>query len=84
MREDRESDRRMTEIVEMFKEHTRSDEKGFEAIHATLTKIKDNHLAHIEKATTKQATDIEWFKKFFWLIASTSVGSLIAALMNLI
>lgn len=68
---------RMDAISESFKEHAKQDEKGFDGIHETLTVMKENHLAHIEKATAKQATDIEWLKKIMWLFLVPIVGGFV-------
>ena len=53
--------------------------------------IKNNHLAHVEKDITELktgmtgvVTDLVWLKKFFWLIATASVGSLATGLINLL
>jgi hypothetical protein len=52
--------------------------------------IKENHLAHVQKdmndiklTQTVMKTDLAWLKKFFWLVATASVGSLIASILNL-
>jgi hypothetical protein len=53
--------------------------------------IKENHLAHIqesvaniEKGVSKNKVDLEWLKKFFWIIATAAIGGLIAAILNLL
>jgi len=53
--------------------------------------IRDNHLAHIQEDVsvlkTQQAvqgTDIKWLKKFFFIVATASIGSLVAAVINLL
>ncbi len=50
----------------------------------TVNEIKDNHLVHIQTDLTKVSTDVDWLKRFFWLIATASIGGLIAAILNLL
>jgi hypothetical protein len=61
-----------------------SVEKDIEGIQEQVTLIKDNHLAHIQDDVTALKTDMTWLKKFFWVVASASIGSLLAGLINLI
>lgn len=53
--------------------------------------IRENHLAHIQASmtiidgrTVQTATDMEWIKKFFWVVATTSIAGLLTGVMNLI
>ncbi|MDP2655607.1 MAG: hypothetical protein Q8P17_03680 [bacterium] len=50
----------------------------------TVNEIKDNHLVHIQTDLTKVSTDVDWLKRFFWLVATASIGGLIAAVLNLL
>jgi len=50
----------------------------------TVNEIKDNHLVHIQTDLTKVSTDVDWLKRFFWIIATASIGGLIAAVINLL
>jgi len=56
-----------------------------------VDEIKNNHLEHIKKdisllkdnqVTIK--TDVAWLKRFFWIVATASIGSLIAGVINLL
>ena len=61
-----------------------------------LNDIKNNHIKHIQddvQEITKVVsmiqndsavvkTDVAWLKRFFWIIATASIGSLIAQLVN--
>ncbi len=53
-------------------------------VEKTVNEIKDNHLAHLQTDVAKVSTDVDWLKRFFWVIATASVGGLIAALINLL
>ena len=46
--------------------------------------IKENHLAHIEVDLAKISTNQAWLMRFFWIIATTSTGGLVANVINLI
>lgn len=50
----------------------------------SVNEIKDNHLPHIQTDLTKVSTDVDWLKRFFWIVATASIGGLIAAVLNLI
>lgn len=54
-------------------------------------KYQDDRLDKIEKhfKTMNEEfgivkTDVSWLKRFFWIIATTSIGGLIAGILNLI
>ena len=59
-------------------------DQRLDRVEQTVNEIKDNHLAHIQTDITKVKTDIDWLKRFFWLVATASIGGLIAALLNLL
>jgi hypothetical protein len=53
--------------------------------------IRENHLAHIQasvatidKQLTKNTTDTDWIKRFFWIVATTSIAGMLTGIMNLI
>ena len=53
--------------------------------------IKENHLFHIEADINKIKvciagikTNQDWLMRFFWLIATSSVGSLVIGILNLL
>lgn len=50
----------------------------------SVNEIKDNHLPHIQTELTKVGTDVDWVKRFFWIVATASVGGLITAIINLL
>ncbi len=50
----------------------------------TVNEIKDNHLVHIKTDMSKIGTDVDWLKRFFWIIATASIGGLITAIVNLL
>ncbi len=49
-----------------------------------VNEIKDNHLVHLQTDVTKVSTDVDWLKRFFWIIATASIGGLITAIINLL
>lgn len=59
-------------------------DERLDRVEKTVNEIKDNHLAHIQTDLTKVSTDVDWIKRFFWLIATASIGGLITAILNLL
>lgn len=59
-------------------------DERLDRVEQTVNEIKDNHLVHLKTDVSKIGTDVDWLKRFFWVIATASVGGLIAALINLI
>ncbi len=59
-------------------------EKRIEAIEVDIKELKDNHLSHIQEDLAVVKTNQEWIMKFFWIVATTSVGGLIGTIINLI
>jgi hypothetical protein len=59
-------------------------DERIDRVEKSVNEIKDNHLVHIATKLMKVSTDVDWLKRFFWIIATASVGGLIAALINLI
>ena len=76
---------------QFLEKHMREDERVFAHIDETITKIKDNHLAHIQESMSELRTDLVelkidtmWLKKFFWVIATASIGSLVSGILGLL
>jgi len=44
----------------------------------------DKHIEIINSEMGSVKNDVAWLKRFFWLIASASIGGLITALINLL
>ena len=63
--------------------HEAKDDVRFDKIGTTLTDIKENHLAHIQTAIEKQATDAWWIKTIAVGIA-TGIGGLFVTLVGAI
>ena len=43
----------------------------------------EEHIETINKEMGCIKTDVSWLKKFIWIIASASIGGLIAGILNL-
>jgi len=79
-------------------DHIEADDKRFalieenvRGIRQDISLIKDNHLEHLKnnlsdlRVQVAQIKElIDWLNKFFWLVVSASVGSLVVAILNLI
>ena len=49
-------------------------DERLDRVEKTVNEIKDNHLVHLQSDVTKVSTDVDWLKRFFWIIATASVG----------
>lgn len=72
------------ELNRNFQTHLAHDSQYKERISNEISLIKENHLAHIEVDMSKMQTNIDWLLKYHWIIATASIGGLIASLMNLL
>lgn len=70
--------------MERSEYQNRMQDERLDRVEKTVNEIKDNHLVHLQTNMTKVSTDVDWLKRFFWVIATASVGGLIAALINLL
>jgi hypothetical protein len=59
-------------------------DERLDRVEKAVNEIKDNHLTHIKSDLTKVGTDVDWLKRFFWIIATASIGGLITAIVNLL
>lgn len=42
------------------------------------------HIANTNEELGEIKTDVSWIKRFFWIVATSAIGGLIAALLNLL
>ena len=59
-------------------------EKAVDEIKNDIKSIKDNHLAHIQASMACIQSDMDWIKRFFWLVAGVAVTAIIGAVLGLI
>lgn len=59
-------------------------DKRLDNLEKSVEEIKNNHLPHIDAKLTCVCTDVDWLKRFFWIVATASVGALVAAVLNLL
>ena len=59
-------------------------DERLDRVEKAVNEIKDNHLVHLQDDISKVGTDVDWLKRFFWILATASVGGLITALINLL
>jgi len=71
-------------------DHVTSDDHRFNNIDESLdmlridvSKMKDNHLQHLETDMADVKTDVAWLKRFFWIVITASVGALATGIINL-
>ena len=49
-----------------------------------IDKKLDNHLTHVVEDISKIQTDLSWLKKFFWIVATSSITALVGAIFSLL
>jgi hypothetical protein len=59
-------------------------EKAVDEIKEDIKAIKDNHLRHIQGSMAAMANDMDWIKRFFWLVAGTSITAIVGAMIGLV
>jgi len=59
-------------------------EKNLNEMSLDIRNIKENHLAHIERDLNIVTNDMDWLKRFFWLLAGATVSSLVVNIISLI
>ena len=70
----------MDDKQEYINDETRKDiEKLYD--HA---KIANEEMSKIKKDIGEIKIDLEWLKRFFWIVATAAVGSLITGILNLL
>jgi len=77
--------------VREFEDRNKTVDKQLDGICNTLASIKDNHLTHIESSMNQienshieLKTNTQWLIKFFWIVATASIGGLITSVLTLI
>ena len=74
------------------------EDQRADRIEQDISDIRTNHLTHIEAdikdinagmvdvkiEQVVQGNDLKWLKKFFFIVATASIGSLLAGLLGLI
>jgi hypothetical protein len=74
-----------------FIDHCNQNQRDFDEVKGILNKIKDNHLAHLTESVNKientlieVQTNQSWQLKFFWIIVSGVLGSIVVGVLGLI
>ena len=90
---DRKVDKIGTELHEHIIRHSikiepelEKVEREYEKINQVMFDMRDKETVAVREATEqiiKIVKDLDWLKKFFWIIATASVGGLIAQLLSL-
>ena len=72
------------DFEQRLSEHMERDEKQFDKIADSLDEIKSNHLAHLQEAATKSASDITWIKSGLYLVGATGLATFLGMLYRLV
>lgn len=49
-----------------------------------VDKKLDNHLIHTASDIAQIKGDLDWIKRFFWLVTGTSIASIVGAMIALV
>lgn len=71
------------QIRDLYNKHEEVN-KAVGKIANDITIIKDNHLTNMEVDLAKTTTNVDWLLRYHWVVATASIGALIAGLINLI
>ena len=79
----------MTKEEELMKARNSGFEQGYKHSQPSPETIRmfnemDKRIGNIEKDVATVKTDVSWLKKFFWVVMTASIGTLIAQLFQLI
>lgn len=67
-----------------LQDHINLEVKETLKLHTESLKIANEEMGLIKETLGILSTDMGWLKRFFWLVAGSSIGSLLAAVFNLI
>ena len=56
----------------------------FTEIEQDIQEIRENHLPHLQEQIVRIQVDVSWLKRFFFIIAGSSIGSAISSIANLL
>lgn len=59
-------------------------QEKIEKIEENIANLKENHLAHMQVDLARLGNNVDWLMRFFWIIATASVGGLITGLITLL
>jgi len=69
---------------DIFTKHCEENKQDFKEIKDIVTNIRDNHLAHLSADIVEIRTNQNWQMKFFWVVVTATVGSLVVGVLNLL
>jgi hypothetical protein len=69
---------------DVFKQHCEENKQDFKEVKDIITNLRDNHIAHLSADVVRVKTNQEWQIKFFWVITTAAVGSMVVGILNLI
>ena len=58
--------------------------KGQDEVRKEVKEIKENHLFHLSLDIATLKTNVEWLLRWHWVIVTSSLGALIAGVINII
>ncbi len=62
----------------------RENTKDIKDLKSDMKKVLTNHIPHMYSDLREIKTDVVWLKKWFFIVATASVGGLITGVINLL
>lgn len=70
------------QAIRQHEERINGMEGHIEIANKEMGELRDG-INKVDTKVEKVAGDVDWLKRFFWIIATSSIGSLVAALFNI-
>jgi len=85
-------------LKQKLEDHCESDrrrfngyDKNFMVLRGEISDLKNNHIQHLQDDVgelkvkmSEVRNDVAWLKKFFWIVAGSSIAGLITGVINLL
>ncbi len=64
-------------------EHDKEQDRRIDKVELHI-ETTNREMGEVQRDLAKVKTDVSWLKRFFWIVASSSIGALVVGLLNLI
>ena len=67
----------------MDNHHNKEQDRRLDKVELHI-ETTNREMGEVQRDLAKVKTDVSWLKRFFWIVATSSVGALIAGVINLL
>ena len=64
-------------------EHDKEQDRRIDKVELHI-ETTNREMGEVQRDLAKVKTDVSWLKRFFWIVASSSIGASVVGLLNLI